>query len=193
MKETEITVQVFETLPEIQEKLKSQNFEIVENYQLIDYYFSKYSLSKIKSMSYAQLIKNSFLVRKIVDDKPHFKLCFKDKTLDKQGNVILEEKIVSNITEVENAVKIFEKANLTKWCFCFNNTFVYKKDTICFALQIIDNLGIFIEYEEDETMNNLDTQEKRNLMKTNLQNLGLNLGNDYSCKKVFMLLHNTKE
>ena len=189
MKETEITVQIFDTLKEIQQKLKEQEFEMVENYQMTDYYFSKYPLSKIKTMSYEILLKNSFLVRKIVDDKPHFQLCYKDKTLDKQGNVILEEKLVSKISEVEKAVKIFEKANLTKWSVCFNNTFVYKKGDICFALQCITNLGIFIEYEEDKTMEKLTIDEKIKLMKHYIQNLGLKLGKEYSCKKVFMLLH----
>jgi len=189
MKETEITVQVFDTLKDIQQKLQEQKFEMIENYQMTDYYFSKYPLHEIKSMDYESLLKNSFLVRKIVDDKPHFQLCYKDKTLDKQGNVILEEKLVSQISEVENAVKIFEKANLVNWCVCLNNTFVYKKGDICFALQCITNLGIFIEYEEDSTMEKLTTDEKIDLMKSYIQNLGLKLGNDYSCKKVFMLLH----
>ena len=35
-------------------------------------------------------------------------------------------------------------------------------------------------------MKNLSEYEKINLMKNNLSNLGLKLGDDFSCKKVYM-------
>ena len=63
---------------------------------------------------------------------------------------------------------------------------VYKKENVEFALQIIDELGIFIEYEEDETMQALSEKEKINVMLETLKNLGLKLGDDFSCKKVYL-------
>ena len=42
MSETEITVQVFNDYNEIDEVLKRKGFEMVENYQLNDWYFSKF-------------------------------------------------------------------------------------------------------------------------------------------------------
>lgn len=70
-----------------------------------------------------------------------------------------------------------------------NNSYVYKKDEIVFIVQIIENLGIFIEYEEDDNMTIMKQQEKIDYMCNVVNSLNLKLGNDYFCKKVFMLLN----
>jgi len=187
--ETEITVQVFGSSKKIREFLEKQNYQMIENYQMKDYYFSKYSLEEIKNMDYAELLKNSFLVREILDDKPHFQICYKDKRTNKKGDVISENKIVSNIANSKNALTIFKSANLTNWCVVDNNTYVYKKGEVEFALQIIKGLGSFLELEEDEKISKFSVEQKRKILKQRVQSVGLKLGEDYSCKKPYMLLH----
>jgi len=159
-----------------------------ENYQVIDYYYSKFSMSKIKKMSYKNLLKNSFLLRKIRDKENKFYLVYKDKIL-KNDEVVLERKIKINISNFENAIEIFNSANLTNWCYVYDDIFSFRKDNIILDFEIIKDLGIFIEYEEGEDLSSLKLNEKRKLMIERLKSLGLKLGNDYSCKKVFMLLH----
>lgn len=56
-------------------------------------------------------------------------------------------------------------------------------------VQVIENLGIFIEYEEDDSMTIIKQQEKIDYMCKVVNSLNLKLGNDYFCKKVFMLLN----
>ena len=60
MKETEITVQVFNDLEEIKSLLKNKGFEIIENYEMHDYYFSKLPINYLSELPYVDLIKNSF-------------------------------------------------------------------------------------------------------------------------------------
>ena len=187
MSKTEITVQVFNDYNEIYEILKRKGFEMVENYQLNDWYFSKFD--NVLNLSYVDLMNNSFLVRHIIDECPKIQLCYKKKELDKFGNVLLEEKVKSDLTKLESAVKIFDLAGLNNYCKVENNSFVYKNGNIGFVVQIIKNLGIFIEYEEDESMKDLSPDQKFSYMVNITKNLGLKLGNDFSCKKVFMLLH----
>ena len=187
MKETEITVQVFNSFEEINKKLLKEGFVVVENYQLNDWYFSK--LESIEDVSYLYLMNNSFLVRQILSDKEKIQLCYKQKELDEEGNVINEEKTKTNLTSLSEAIEIFKKAGLNNYCIVKNNSYVYRKNEICFVVQIIENLGIFIEYEEDETMMGKSEKEKFDYMISIVNSLGLKLGNDYSCKKVFMLLH----
>ena len=187
MRETEITVQVFNDYNEIDEILKRKGFEMVENYQLNDWYFSKFD--NVLNLSYIDLMKSSFLVRHIIDDCPKIQLCYKKKELDKFGNVLFEEKVKSELTKLENAVKIFDLAGLNNYCKVENNSFVYKNGNTAFVVQIIKNLGIFIEYEEDESMKDLSPEQKFSYMVNIIKNLGLKLGKDFSCKKVFMLLH----
>ena len=49
-------------------------------------------------------------------------------------------------------------------------------------------IGLFIEYEEEENMKQLSSKEKFEKMKDFLISLKLKIGNDFSCKKVFLKL-----
>lgn len=186
MKESEITVQVFDCFEKIDDILKSQGFAMIENYQLNDWYFTR--LEDASNLKYDELINNSFLVREIKTEKSIIQLCYKQKEFNENNVVISEEKITSNIEDLNSTLNIFKKAKLNNYCVVKNNSFVYKNEDICFTLQIIENLGIFIEYEEDETMKDLSSEQKIDHMFNLVKSLGLNIGNDYSCKKVYMLL-----
>lgn len=187
MRKTEITVQIFNSLDEIKEILQGQGYKLTNDYKLIDWYFSKYD--NAREMDYPTLLKNSFLVRYIITDKPFCELCYKDKEIDKLGNVISEVKYKTHAEDPNKAVEIFTKAGLNNWNILKTHLLCYKKEDIEFAVQIVDDLGIFIEYEESPAMENLSPQEKINKMVSTIKSLGLNVGEDYSCKKVYMNLH----
>ena len=70
-----------------------------------------------------------------------------------------------------------------------NNSYVYKKGNVELVIQKIKGLGIFLELEENKSMRNLNLQEKIFKLINTVKNLNLKLGTDFSCKKVFMLLH----
>lgn len=186
MKESEITVQIFNSFDEVDNILKNQGYKMIENYQLNDWYFSKFS--DVKDIEYIKLLNNSFLVRQVIGSEEEVKLLYKKKEVDEFNNVISEEKIKTKIDSLNNSIDIFKRAGLNNYCIVKNNTYIYKKDAICFAVQLIENLGIFIEYEEDDTMLNLSEKEKFNKMINVVNSLGLKLGDDYFCKKVYMLL-----
>ena len=187
MRKTEVTVQVFDSFQDILNILTKQGFVIIDSFQINDWYFSKFE--DVFNISYKELIKNSFLVREIIyKDKKEIEICYKDKIMDIYENVISEEKIKTFIKDL-NILKIFLQSGLNNYAILKNNSYVFKKQKITFVLQVVDNLGVFIEYEEDESMKNLNEKQKINLLKNTLQSLNLKLGNDYSCKKVFMLLN----
>ena len=187
MKETEVTFQVFQSLNEVKEILLSNKFELIEIYGLDDWYFSR--LAEVENLDYKTLIANSFLVRDIITNEHNPQICYKNKIIDDDGCVILEEKTVTKIDNLEYAISIFEQANLNNWCKMKTKQYVFKKGEIEFVVQDVEGLGVFIEYEEDETMRDLDVNQKIDLMTTRLKNLNLKIGNDFSCKKVFMKLH----
>lgn len=183
MQETEITVQLLDDFGTINKILLDQGFKMLENYQINDYYYSKHDF--IKEMSYPEMIRNSFLVREIIDDHPFAMLTYKDKKFDDKGNVISEEKTKLRIASANEALEIFNKAGLNMWCNLCQDLFVYEKGDVSFAVQVVKDLGIFLEYE-DEAMQGLGEQEKIEKMITNIKLLGLNIGDDYFCKKVYM-------
>lgn len=187
MKETEITVQVFNSLEEIDNILVNQGFEKTRIFQLNDWYFTK--LDDVQNVSFIDLINNSFLVRQLISNTEKLQLCYKQKQVDRFNNVIAEEKFVSQIGSLAETLKIFNLCGLNNYCTIKNHSCVYKKGITEFALQVVENLGIFIEFEEDESMLGMDEQQKINYMFSILKSLNLKLGDDHSCKKVMMMLN----
>lgn len=187
MKETEITVQVFNSLNEIYDILEKQKFKIVEQYILNDYYFSKFVNQQLNSLTYPQIIANSFLVREVItENEKKSQLCYKNKTLDDKGNVIAEEKVRTKVQNLDETLKIFKLAGINRWCSLNQHIICYKKEGFEIMLQIVEGLGVFIEYEEDKSMVGMTEQQKIEFMFNNLKSIGLKLGKDYSCKKVYM-------
>lgn len=192
MQETEITVQVFEEKETILSHLQKQGFKLERTFQLNDWYYIKHD--DISGITYQNLLSQSILIRQIITDAERCQICFKDKTYDNNGNVVSEEKITSQINNLENTKRIFRRAGLNNYCTLFNTSFVFRKDEIYFALQVIDDLGIFIEYEEDETLpKGLSPHQKIDIMLNRVKSLGLPIGEDYSCKKVEMYIEKHKK
>lgn len=192
MKETEITVQVFEEKDAVLNHLLKLGFKLEKAYQLNDWYFTKND--NILGMTYQNLISQSILIRQIITDVERCQICYKDKVYDSNGNVVGEEKITSQISDLENTKQIFLRAGLNNYCTLFNTSFVFRKDEIYFAVQVIDDLGIFIEYEEDETLpEGLSPYEKIDIMLNRVKSLGLPIGEDYSCKKMQMYIEKHKK
>ena len=184
MCETEITVQVFADLKTIFRQLKSLGFRQVREYGLHDWYFT--SLPLTNQIDYPTLMQNSFLVRQVTGDETTAKLCYKDKTIDPNGNVTSEAKIAVPVSDLAGTLQIFQAARLNHWCELKQTLYVFRQGSTEFAVQDVADLGIFIEYEEDETMTGMTTQAKMDYMYAALQKLHLPLGSDRSCKKAYL-------
>lgn len=182
MKETEITVQVYETKQDIHQKLVGNNFILVGHFVMEDNYFSKHDINTLKRMSYGQILKDSLIIRKCGDDAS---IIYKNKEIDRDNNVICEEKTSLSITDIKSVLKIFLLSGLNNWCNLTQEMYLYRNYDTELMVQIIEDLGIFIEYEEDESVVGLEPKEKINVMVQKLKLLGLNIGSDFSVKKVY--------
>ena len=192
MKQTEVTVQIFDSVEAIDNKLKQAGFSLYKKVILNDFYFIRFGKEKTKNMQYKDLIENSILLRNLTGDVNETELIFKNKVFDNNGNVIEEEKHKTKIDDFESVLKILKCAKLYNWCKLKQKLFIYKNAEKELCVQDVDGLGIFIEYEEDPSYKNLKTEEKINLMINYLKGLNLNLGENFFCKKVYMkhLLNN---
>ncbi|MBO4962732.1 MAG: hypothetical protein J6C97_03050 [Clostridia bacterium] len=184
--QTEITVKVFNDLDFIIKKLTSLNYTLQEKVFMQDWYFSKNTLEELNNFDYPTLIKNSFIVRNVIDSENKTFLCYKNKVLDDFGNVIKEEKTSVEVSNLENVLKILNSCKLTNWCYLKQDMYIFSKGEICFAVQVVEDLGIFIEYEETKCIQNLSEKEKIEKMYNDLKELGLRLDTDYSSKKVYL-------
>ena len=183
---TEITVQLFDNLETIVDRLSGQGGSFIEEYRINDFYFSKFSFEEIKMIKYIQLMDKSFILREIIDDKTIAEIVYKNKKLDKNGNVIAEDKLNVNIDDVSKANEIFLKSGLNCWCELKNHSFVYKLGDFELAIQVVKDLGIFLECEETENMKDMNYNEKFEFLKNFVCSLNLKMGKDFSCKKVYM-------
>ena len=192
MRETEITVQVFDELLDIEKVLAKNGYQKKEEYCLRDHYFTKFEDAKI--VDYKTLLASSILIRAIEqDEKCTHCMIYKNKKLDPNGNVSSEEKIRVKIDNEQNCIKILKSAGLNNWCNLKNDSIVYVDESgFEIAFQVIDGLGIFIEMEEDSSISNLSEKQKFEYLKNKIASFGFKLGDDYSCKKPYMILHSNR-
>lgn len=190
MQETEITVEVFDDVQTIDKILKEKNFFVTDKKTLNDFYYTNFKPEELKNIKYTNLIKNSFLVRNVTGENFYeTTLCYKNKIIDENENVIAEEKTKSEVENLEKTLQILNKANITNWCNLKQDMIIYSNNQVEFAVQIVENLGVFIEFEETEEISNWTEVEKIKYLVNYLKSLGLKLGNDFSCKKPYMMLN----
>ena len=78
---------------------------------------------------------------------------------------------------------------MNEWCFIKNKSVVMTRENMQFCLQDVEGLGLFIEYEEKSWHKNLSPVEKFYKLSEEIRSLNLNIGDDFSCKKPYMILH----
>jgi predicted adenylyl cyclase CyaB len=184
MKETELTVQVFETEEDIDKKLRKVGYEISEEYTLDDIYMSN-AYNLLDKLSNYEILQRSFLIRNMNNEKKD--LVFKKKDFGEKGEVLSEEKFKINIDDIKNAEKFFECIGYKRIFEINNYTKLYKKGDIELNVQKIKNLGIFIEIEEKVKEEKIfETREK---MRRILKDLPIEIGDDFDVKKAHLMLN----
>ncbi len=188
MKETELTVEVFEKEQDIEKKLKDLGFEIAEEYTIDDIYMSnRYDV--LKKVSNYEILENSILLRTRNGEKKD--VLYKKKEFNKKGEVISEEKYKIPIEDIKNAMRFFECIGFKKIFEMNNYTKLFEKDGIELNVQKMKSLGIFIELEIN--VEEKDLEEKRENMKKFLKKLPIKIGEDFDVKKAHLVLDRVKK
>jgi len=137
-------------------------------------------LDTLNVVPYRELIENSVLVR---DMKGRSENCvefmYKDKSFDKNGNVVNEQKIVCSVGEEAN--EILRRAGFKNWVIMKAEQNIFEKDSKSFCIQDVDGLGLFLEVEEDRGV----VDDLIDFAKS----LGLELGNDFVGIKLPYMLY----
>lgn len=110
MKETEVTVEVFNDLEEITTILDGRGFRKTDEYTIYDRYFTL--SGDISGLSYRDLLNSSILVRSIDGSDPVDQIIFKKKEYDEHANVISEEKTKAEISDPGAVAEILKLAGL---------------------------------------------------------------------------------
>ncbi len=187
MKETELTVEVFEKEEDVERKLKDFGYKIIEEYTIDDIYMSNIC-DFLKNLSNYEILKKSILLRAI--DKERKEIIYKEKTFNKNGEVLFEKKYKIPIEDIDNAERFFECIGFKKTFELNNETKLFEKDGIELNVQKMKNLGIFIEFEMN--IKEKDLEKTREKMKGILQSLPIKIGEDFDVKKAHLMLDKIK-
>lgn len=191
MRETEVTYQVFDDFETAERKLLDLGYKKIESILLEDNYYTSIAKTKVMSTEYSDLMKKTVIVRHLIfpSGKRVLKVCYKDKNLDGEGNVISEQKTEAHINDMQNMMRILANLGFSNWCYCFSQNNLYEKDGKQLLLQNVKNLGLLLEVEAFEDMEGMTADKKIEKLKKFVKGLNLDIGKDHSCKKAFMILH----
>ena len=191
--QTEITVQVFEELEEIIEKLEYLGYKKEDYLKGKDYYFASLKNEDIRESSYKNLIDNSLIIRSFFIESKNIcsnLMTYKHKIQDKNGNVISEEKTQTTIGDKENTLKILSNIGLNNFVTLEQENYFYSNGEIQVIVGRVNGLeGCFIEIEEYPSIAKKSKEEKFDILCEKVNSFNFKHGTDYSCKKVYMLLN----
>lgn len=195
-KQTEITINIKKGISSVKNKLESLGFVEIEKYTGIDNYFTTIS-GEISSTDYKTLLDSSIIIRsfssKSKKDKTNL-MVYKNKSLDKNGVVLSEEKISTTVENLDNTLKILKLAGLNNWLSLNQQNSFYKLGEIEITVGTVKGLdGTFLEIEEYPSISMLSPEEKIEKMIEIIKKLGFDSGNDYSVKKAYMLFKKNLE
>lgn len=143
--EKEITVLVTCSYEELHKQLVNNNFQIIEEYEINDYYMIDKNIN-IKNLDKLEILKKCILVREIVDNKKV--LLYKYKKYANNGDIIEQGKIECPIFDVEKAICFMEAINYVKIFNIYDKCIVYANGKTELVVQLVNDKYIYIEMED---------------------------------------------
>lgn len=193
MKQIEITVRLNENMQSAIRKLEMQGFKKIRESEIDDVYMTS-KLNELNRDNIQNILKKSVLLRKLkLENKEIKKITYKDKEIDEKGEVISEQKINLDCSDLEKAKDLFEHLEFEELISVRYKVVVYSKDKIEYAFQEVKNLGTLIEYENTEDFEGKtleDINKAKEIMYNEIKSTGMCLTNEKDVKKAFELILN---
>ena len=193
MKQIEITVRLDENMQNAIRKLEKQGFKKIRESEIDDIYMTS-KLKELNKDNIQTILKKSVLLRNLkLENKEIKKITYKNKEIDKNGDIISEQKINLDCSDLEKAKDLFEHLEFEELIRVKYKVMVYNKDKVEYAFQDVKNLGVLIEYEnmndfEGKSLDEINTVKKN--MFEEIKNTGINLTEEKDVKKAYELILN---
>lgn len=193
MKQIEITVRLDEDMQSAISKLENQGFKKIRESQIDDVYMTT-KLKELNKDNIQAILKKSVLLRNLkLENKEIKKITYKNKEIDKNGDIISEQKINLDCSDLEKAKNLFEHLEFEELIRVRYKVTVYGKGKVEYAFQDVENLGVLIEYENMEDFEGKSLDEinsvKKNMFEE-IKNTGINLTEEKDVKKAYELILN---
>jgi len=193
MKQIEITVRLDENMQSAISKLENQGFKKIRESQIDDVYMTA-KLKELNKDNIQTILKKSVLLRSLkLENKEIKKITYKNKETDKDGDIISEQKINLDCSDLEKAKDLFKHLEFEELIRVRYKVIVYSKGKVEYAFQDVENLGNLIEYEniddfEGKSLDEINTVKKN--MFEEIKNTGIKLTEEKDVKKAYELILN---
>ena len=193
MKQIEITVRLNENIESAIKKLELQGFKKIRESEVNDVYMTS-KLNELNRDNIQDILRECVLLRYLkLEGKEIKKITYKNKEIDKYGEVISEQKINLECNDLENARKLFEHLEFEELVRVKYKVVVYSKDNVEYAFQDVENLGTLIEYEgtkDFEGKSIKEINEAKDKMYNEIKSTGINITKEKDVKKAYELIVN---
>ena len=193
MKQIEITVRLDEEMQSAISKLENQGFKKIRESEIDDVYMTS-KLKELNKDNIQTILRKSVLLRSLkLENKEIKKITYKNKDIDKNGDIISEQKINLDCSDLEKAKDLFEHLEFEELIGVRYKVIVYSKDKVEYAFQDVENLGVLIEYENIDDFEGKSLDEinnAKNNMFEEIKNTGINLTEEKDVKKAYELILN---
>lgn len=109
------------------------------------------------------------------------------------NNFLSEEKISIECNDLESAKNLFECLNFRELIRVRYQVFVMKKGNIEFAFQLVDNLGLLLEYEDSNNYvgkSSIEIKQAKEKMFKKIKQFGIKTTDEIDVKKATELIYN---
>ena len=144
--ETEITVLVKSNYENLKKELEKHDFQIKEEYELIDDYMINNNID-LSKLSKLEILQNCILVRNIVNIKKE--LLYKYKKYASNGDILEQGKVECPVTDIEKAIEFMKSINYKKLFNIYDRCIVYANKESELIVQLVNDKYIFIEMESE--------------------------------------------
>lgn len=190
MKQVEITLRVKKDLNENLKILEEKSFKKIRESNICDIYMTQY-FNELKANNIEYVLSKCLLLRHLNENGSIFKkVTYKNKIFE-NGNLISEEKINLDCNDLEKAEKLFSVLEFKELIKVKYKVIVIAKNDLEFAFQVVDGLGLLVEYENKndfDTVSNEEIIKIKHKMKEEIESYGIDVENTTDVKKAKELI-----
>lgn len=154
----EITVKITCPLEELYRILEGKGFKIIDKFTMDDK-FMILKTTNLKEENSREILSKAILIRDIIgymEKRKTKKITFKNEQFDSQGNILSQNSINCDVTNIEDAIRIFQAIGYYQVMEIIEDDIVYEKDGFQLAIKDIKNGAKLIEVETDEIYDTID-------------------------------------
>ena len=156
--EREITILIDCTKEELLNIFQKNNYNYLGTAKYYDIYMTNNNIDVTDELD---LLKRCVILRQmIIDGEESYQILYKNKSINKSGEITSQKNIKINIDSIENSRMLFEKIGFHTLIEIEDNIEVYSNGKYELAVQHVNNKHIYIELEDHNQFSSIKEMKK---------------------------------